>query len=231
MPHQILKIIFHFCIVVAAIAVCAPALAADVDSQTWTSVTAIKSLSPDVDATLEFHDRFTEDSSTTGQRLFRPSVTYKINPNLSLTAGYFYGIFNTSRTPSFHEQRAWQQIGYTFLRRDDGLVLGGRTRLEERFVEDRAETGWRLRQQLRFESPFIPDTHIKGVVWNETFIGLNDTSWGQRSAFDQSRTFVGANIRLAEGVTLEPGYLNQVIFREGTDRLNHIASINLFVRF
>lgn len=207
------------------------AQATETDNQIWTSIIATTAFAPQIDATLEFHNRFTENTDTLGQRLIRPSVTYKIHDNLSITAGYLYGTFNTSSSTSFHEQRLWEQVGYVLLRKQNGLIISGRTRLEQRYIENKSETGWRLRQQLRLEMPIIETGQLKGLTWNETFIGLNNTAWGQRGDFDQTRTFIGFAIPLTKNASIEPGYINQIISRSGENRLNHIASVSFSVRF
>jgi hypothetical protein len=35
----------------------------------------------------------------------------------------------------------------------------------------------------------------------------------------------------SESAVLEPGYLNQAVFRRGEDRFDHIASVTMFYRF
>lgn len=214
-----------------AVAGVSPAFATTTDSQTWTSLTVVKTITPKLEASVELHARLIEDSDTMGQRLFRPALTYKINDRFSVAAGYFYGLFNTSTSESFHEQRLWQQVGYTFMRGENGFHFSGRTRLEERFIESNDETGFRLRQQFRLDTPYLTDGKMRGVLWNETFIGLNDTSWGQRSDLDQTRTFIGVNLPLTEHIALEPGYLNQLSFRRGENAINHVAAINVIARF
>jgi len=47
---------------------------------------------------------------------------------------------------------------------------------------------------------------------------------------DRWRNFVGVSVPVAKGVMLEPGYLNQAVFRQGEDRLDHIASMPMFYR-
>lgn len=209
----------------------AAASATNTDSQIWTAATFVTNVAPQVDVALELHARLTEDSSTMGQRLVRPSVTYKINDYLSLTGGYFYGLNNSSTSSSSYEQRIWEQVGYTFFRHENGMTFSGRTRLEQRFVEGQDETGWRLRQQFRFETPYLSDNRLKGVLSNETFIGMNDTAWGQRSDIDQTRTFIGVNLPVGDTVSFEPGYLNQAVFRNGENSFNHVLALNVSVRF
>ena len=199
------------------------------NGQAWFAVNAVTALSDKVDATLELHTRV--DDSLTGltQLLVRPSVSYKLNPNLALTAGYLFFRHDPEAGRTTNEHRVWEQIGYTILSRPDGLRLTGRTRLEQRFREG-GDTGWRVRQQVRVEAPLHTASKVNAVVWNEAFFGLNDTGWGPRAGFDQTRTFVGLNLPLIDRVRLEPGYLNQLIARPGPNAMNHVLAVNFNVR-
>lgn len=213
----------------ASLCAAAPAAAQD-DSQAWGSVTATTALSDKVDATMEVHLRFTDDAGRLGQTLLRPSVTYKLDRGFSLTAGYVYVDTNPQGPVRTHEHRTWQQVGYRFVQ-NDRITLTGRSRIEQRFFEGETGTGWRLRQQLRAALPVQRASKVQAILWNETFVGLNRTPWGQRADFDQSRSFAGIGLPLAEKTTVEIGYLNQHIFRTGPDRTNHVLAVNLFTRF
>ncbi len=207
-----------------------PSWATVEDSQIWTSLTASTSIAPKFDIAVELHARFTEDNETLGQKIIRPSITYKLNDRLSFSGGYFYGLSNSSSSVSHYEQRLWQQIGY-ILYENPSIALSGRTRLEERFAEDESDTGYRLRQQIRLQAPLMTDYALKGVVWNETFFGLNETSWGQRDDIDQTRSFIGVSFPLTEQISVEPGYLNQLVFNDAENRLNHILSVGFNLKF
>jgi len=216
----------------AILAACpVPAHAADEDRQVWTAVIASTALSDKVDATMEVHGRFFDDPSRLGQLLLRPSLTIKLGSGLSATAGYTYVRSPVPRGSAINEHRTWQQLGYAIQAPDGGrFALTGRTRVEERFREGSSDVGWRLRQQVRLQVPVSRDRKAAALLWNETFVGLNDTRWGQRSNIDQVRTFAGANLALGRGVTLEPGYLNQIVVRRGPDAMNHVAALNLIAR-
>lgn len=205
------------------------ALAKDEDTQLWASTTLIKQIAPQWSAQLELHARFFDDISGLGQRMIRPSVTYKLDNGLTLTGGYFHGLNNPVNGSSTIEHRLWEQVGYTFLE-NDAVKLSGRTRLEQRVVESRNDTGWRLRQQLRAEGPIVKDK-LEWLVWNETFIGLNETEWGQRAAFDQTRNYFGFDVPVSKNVAVEPGYLNQYVFRNGEDQMNHVGSVTVNIKF
>ena len=210
-----------------------PALAqTDHDTQVWASVTATTTVAPKLDLTFETHIRSDNSFPELGQLLLRPALTYQLPNGFSATVGYLYFRNDPTEAPATQEHRTWQQIGYRFTQAQSRTRLTGRTRLEQRFrVGGRGDTGWRIRQQLRFDTPLKSNTPVKAVVWNETFIGLNDTVWGARSGLDQTRTFVGIGVPVGKGLALEPGYLNQYVVRTGPDRVNHIAAINLFARF
>ena len=87
--------------------------------------------------------------------------------------------------PNRIEHRPWEQLQATF--RFDDLALALRSRLEQRFSE--GELGWRPRQLVRLQQTLTPD--VAAVVWDEIFVGLNATSFGQPSGLDQNRLFVG----------------------------------------
>lgn len=219
-------------IAAAALTSAAPAWASDHDAQTWASITATTALSPQLDATLEQHSRYTDEVSRVGQVLIRPSVTYKLPRGWSVTAGYVYVRTRFANTVANDEHRTWQQVGYTFASNPaSGLALTGRTRVEQRFRPDADGTGWRLRQQLRAQIPLPGGGPVRAVVWNETFVGLNTTEWDRHRGVDQTRTFIGASLPVAKGITVEPGYLNQTVFRIGPERVNHILAANVFARF
>lgn len=216
----------------AIVASAAPAYASDHDEQIWTSVTGTTALSDSVDATLELHGRYTDEVSRVGQVLIRPSVTVKLPRGWSATAGYVYVRTRFAGTVANDEHRAWEQVAYTF-RQDQttGLSITGRTRVEQRFRPDADGVGWRLRQQLRAQLPLPGGGPVRALVWNETFVGLNTTEWDRHKGVDQVRTFIGASLPVAKGITVEPGYLNQTVFRIGPDRVNHILAANVFARF
>lgn len=112
-----------------------------------------------------------------------------------------------------------------------GLFVSGRSRIEGWFRIGSAKVGWRLLQYIRSQLPLASAGPVRADARNKTFIGLNDTRWGQRTGIDQVRTFIDASLPVAKGITVEPGYLNQTVFRVGPDRVNHILAANVFARF
>ena len=125
------------------------------------------------------------------------------------------------------EDRIWQQATYpigTFF----GGQLSGRTRLEQRFRDTDNDVGVRARQFFRWARRF-KESDFSFVLWNETFVSLNDTEFGQRKGFGQNRAFVGFAWHASRILRAEAGYLNNVIDVPGSNPVNNNFSITLFV--
>ena len=140
---------------------------------------------------------------------------------------------NSSRTLPASGRKCEQEIGlFASKRRYDSkrlqLVIS-RTRLEQRMIEGREDTGWRLRQFVRLQVPIARKGAVQAVAFTEGFFNLNSTTWGARDGVDQWRTFVGVGLPVGPRMRLEPGYLNQRVFRRGEDRTNHVLSATLFI--
>jgi len=198
------------------------------DHQSWNASFASAKLTENLSVMNETHFRFFRDVSILGQFMARPQVTYNVSRHFSFTGGYAYVRTRPSPGVVTNEHRTWEQIGYT------GLTLGvwqlsGRTRIEQRYFEGRADTGWRLRQLAR--ATFPVQGAVQGLLWNETFVGLNQTSWGQRANLDQSRSFVGVAWKISDTHSLEPGAMHQRVFRNGPDADNIVLSVTLISRF
>ncbi len=207
-----------------------PARADEHDAQAWLNVTVLGPVSGKILAWAEVQGRFGDDASRLSQSILRPGVGYQISPRVSLWAGYGR-ITNHNRGPDVGEDRLWQQLLW-----NAGTIAGGavtsRTRLEQRFVEGGSDTGWRVRQFVKFNRPLRKGGDTSFVLTSETFIALDDADWGARAGFDQIRNFAGVGFSVTPKARIELGYLNQYIDRPGpNDRMNHIASASLLARF
>ncbi|MFD1786855.1 DUF2490 domain-containing protein [Sphingomonas floccifaciens] len=206
----------------------APA-AADEDIQGWTGVVAQGAVKGDLYVWLEGQARFTDDIGQLGQFILRPAAGVRFAPDASAIAGYAYVQTRSSAGAITREHRPWQQVQFALVRNGAGKpVVTSRTRLEQRMVEGRNRTGWRLRQFVRAGVP-ISRSGVQAVVFSEGFFNLNSTDFGARSGVDQWRNFVGLGLPVGKKARLEPGYLNQRVFRPGEDRTNHVLNATLFV--
>ncbi len=216
-------------LVALAILAGAPLHAAEEDSHLWGAVIISADVSKDVVVTMEGVARLTDDVSRLGQSILRPSIGYRLGKNTVVSLGYAYVATDPTGPVSSDEHRFWQQLAFRVAGNGTGPTVTGRTRIEQRWVEGRADMGWRLRQQLRATAPLTGRT--RAVLWSEAFVSLDDTSWGQRSGLDRWRNSVGLAIPVTKAVTVEPGYINQWIVARGHDRVHHIANVSLTARF
>lgn len=202
---------------------------AQTDGQAWGSVVAQGTVKGDAFVWLEAQGRLTDDASRIGQVILRPAAGVRFAPDSTVLAGYAYIPTTPENGATTREHRLWQQVQLPLLRDAGGRpVVISRTRLEQRMVEGREDTGWRLRQFLRLQLPIAREGAVQAVAITEGFLALNDTDWGARGGIDQWRNFIGIGVPVGERFRLEPGYLNQRIFRPGHDRTNHVISATLF---
>jgi len=163
--------------------------------------------------------------------VLRPGIGYALNDQLTVYAGYGWFATEPAGRDEFLEHRPWQQLTWNLP--VEGFTLQSRTRLEQRFLENRSETGHRLREFVKATIPLQAENRLFVSLWDEVFFDLNDTDWGQRGGFRQNRAFVGLGGFVGEGRrhSWEVGYTNQWIDRRDEDRLNHVVSVNWFTYF
>lgn len=199
------------------------------DNQVWSAVAVSGPIVDESRISLWFdaHARFRDDASELGTSIIRPGIGWRATKNLNLWLGYAR-VTSHRPGPDVEEDRVWQQATYPV-----GHWLGGslsaRTRLEQRSRDAGDDTGWRLRQAWRWSRP-IEGSMMSYVVANETFIGLNDADWGQRSGYDQNRAFLGLAWQTSAKLRVELGYLNNHVEGRTTgDQTNHVLSLALYV--
>jgi hypothetical protein len=213
----------------SALGLSVPALAED-DVQGWGAVIATGPVRGDLFLWLEGQARATDDVGGGSQIVLRPAIGARIARDAHAVTGYAFIRTDPENGATVREHRPWQQVQFVPLRHRGGApLLISRTRLEQRMIEGRSDTGWRLRQFLRAQAPIARGGAVQLVTFTEGFFNLNTTRWGARDGVDQWRSFVGVGFPVARRARLEPGYLNQRVVRRGEDRTNHILSTTLFV--
>lgn len=205
-----------------------PAQAQD-DGQGWAQVLVQGSVKGNLVFWAEGQTRLT-DGARASQVIVRPAIGLRLSPSTVAHIGYAYVRTDPVNGRTTNEHRIWEQLVFPILRNDRGLYIWGRSRIEQRMFEGRQDTGWRLRQFVRAQMPLRRGGKVSGVIFTEGFYAANSTDWGARAGIDQVRTFAGISVPVGGHASLEPGYLNQTVFRRGPDRVNHIANINLFIR-
>lgn len=210
-------------------AVCAaPAFAAEDDANIWLGQFATINATDKVYVRLEAQERFTNDAERLGQLLLRSLVGYRIDKDVNLGVGYAYVRTDPVGPALLNEHRYYQELNVRLLSSQGGVTLDSRTRLEQRTFEEREDTSWRMRQFVQLRVPVSDNNKL--VAYTEPFFDLNQTGV-QRGGLSIWRNFIGVSVPLAKNIEVVPGYLNQHVVRDGRDRSDHTANVNLFMTF
>jgi hypothetical protein len=207
-----------------------PLAAAEQDFQQWTLLVAQGPITDRLLLQGEIQPRLNTNASRLGQFQISPALGYRVNRHVAVFVGYMFVHTDPVGRPAFDENRIYQHTVFQLGEIGD-IALTARTRIEARTVVGADDLGWRFRQQLRAQLPLTETRGPVLVVWSEAFYNLNDADWGPREGFDRWRNFVGVAVPLSKELRLEPGYLNQAVFRVGEDRFDHIASVTASYRF
>jgi hypothetical protein len=191
----------------------------------WLQAVAQGPVSGKIVTWLEVQQRLSANTDVT---ILRPAIGVQLNARVQLLAGYQYQLNDREDRPDIREHRLWQQALIRLAGKPGKAVLVSRTRLEQRFIVDQPDDTMRVRQFVRGQVWLDPRWSL--IAAGEAFIGLEDTSWGQREGLEQTRLFAGAGYALTPRLTLEAGLQDQRLIRPGPDRTNRVVNIALFYR-
>jgi hypothetical protein len=167
------------------------------------------------------HVRRMSDATTV---IMRPGLGWYFDSRVSVWAGYLAQPTLRDAGPNGYEHRPWQQVQLVLGPKESAWTL--RTRTEQRLMHGDPALGVRLRQLVRWQYKLSEET--AWVLWDEVFVGMNETPWGQPAGFDQNRFFVGPAWLPKKGVRLEAGYLSAILARPDATTLVHVLSLNAF---
>ncbi|MBU7579913.1 MAG: DUF2490 domain-containing protein [Porphyrobacter sp.] len=216
--------------VVAGLAFAVPAFARDHDVQQWTLLIAQGHVAEDIVVQADMQPRLTNDASRLGQFQLSPSIGYKVSKKITVFLGYMYVRTDPVDRPATDEHRIYQHVIYPVGKIGD-VSITARTRLEERMVEGAEDLSLRFRQQLRAQIPLGDKGDPNLVVWTEAFYNFNNADWGPREGLDRWRNLIGVDIPITKGLIIEPAYLDQIVFRPGQDRHDHVLNMTLSYQF
>ncbi|THD37192.1 MAG: DUF2490 domain-containing protein [Sphingomonas sp.] len=148
----------------------------------WTSVGASGPISGKIRGSIDSIGRF--DGGGLYEWVISGAVGYRINDHVTLWAGYVHKTAYANNVTSI-EQRARQEVAFEDIARIGPVRIGGRLRVEERWVEAWPGTGWRVRPQLKLTLPLRQDGPAL-VAAAEGFVNLG-TGAGQRDGYDRTR--------------------------------------------
>lgn len=227
MPYALLR---RLAVLIAALAAVPGRASTSHDEQLWINLTVMGPLRGALVHFVELQPRLGSGFGRPDQLILRGAIGVKLSDRATFYQGYARVITPRDTMRDLAEHRSFQQLSWVI-----GKPFGGefstRTRFEQRWRNDGADMGLRLRGMARLEIP-VAHSGLAALGYAEGFAALNDTDWGARAGFDQVRSFIGAEIPLAGRSTIELGYLNQTINqRGGRHRMNHMLSFGLFARY
>lgn len=173
--------------------------------------------------------------------LVRPGITYFINSNNNVTAGYLhYTSFNRSigtMDNSQTEQRIWEQ--YIFTHRLKSFFVTHRARVEQRFIEQTNDDeifAQRFRYFFRFMLPLQGNINnfengAFVALQNEVFLNIQNKESLNKSLFDQNRFYLAGGYRFSNKLDLEAGYLKQFSNGVAQNTSNQVIQLALYTRF
>nr|WP_314442217.1 DUF2490 domain-containing protein [uncultured Sphingomonas sp.] len=196
-----------------------PALAEDNYLEGWFEGSIARDIGNDSFVEFQTQQRARGDNNPTGD-----NQTYRLWLGHQFGKVEAMGGIHRSKEGSTRETRLMQQASYPL-----GVKgLKGRTRLEQRFVDDADQTGWRLRQRVGFALPLTSEEDGWELAGNaEGFLTLRATSSDGQTGITGLRTFVGFERSLGP-VDLGIGYTRQQSIRKGAaDRVGHAPTLSL----
>jgi hypothetical protein len=218
---------------VVVLATCLPSVVQAQDRaefQSWTAVMTTGTLLDTKPSPAVWLDTHARRGNAGSLLIVRPALGVEFADWISAWAGYAWiPVFADEDSNPVHEHRAWQQA--ILQHKIEGWSLQSRTRFEQRFSEAGDDVGFRLREFVRASWQPDKETPVGAVLWDEIFVGLNETDWGAPQGFDQNRLFVGPFVQLAPWARLEVGYLFTYVDRAAFNTSIHALAVNLFLPF
>lgn len=207
------------------------------DGQLWTPVTLEVPIVERLRVGMEVQPRWVNDFQEISVLRVRPSLTFELRKNWSITAGYLWSpIFpldtQPENTPTTYEHRSWQQTVVSHpvfkgkLAEKLNTRMAHRVRLEQRFLPNVGDVGFRARYQAMLVQP-IKKSPWSLVLSDELFYNVNDAGANIPSGIAANRLFTGVRRQFGKSVQVEGGYmlLWQEGFRQNPSQVNHVVLI------
>lgn len=202
-----------------AVGMSTPALAEENRLEAWFEGAVAKDIGNNSFVEFQTQQRARSSSNPTGD-----NQTYRLWLGHKFGGIEAMGGIHRSKEGSTRETRLIQQLGYKLPVKG----LKARTRLEQRFIDDAARTGWRLRQRVGFALPLSSEEDGWELAGNaEGFWTLRATSASGQTGITGLRTFIGFERSLGQ-VDLGVGYTRQQSIRKGApDRVGHAPTLSV----
>ncbi len=211
--------------VIVILAVLALSGVAHADRQIWNAAfVQVRQEPRGVAVWFDLHGRRRADSLLA---LSRFGLGYAFAPSFVVHAGGANIKTIVDEGDDRQEWRVWQHAIWTHAAGIAKYQVRGR--FEQRFASGDG-IGHRVRIMARAQLSPWADVPAQLVVWDEVFLGINETEWGQPRGFDQNRGFVGVGTDTAvSGLRIEGGYMNILLRGPNDVTSDHALAVNLFV--
>lgn len=194
----------------------------DHNSIGWYTTTITPRISNKLSGHIEYQWRREDIVKNWQQSLLRLGVNYKVNPQVTVHAGYGwiltypYGDYKIAAVPkTFGEHRIYEQVvvntpvGKT--------ALSHRLRLEQRWLakyntlESTKPDSWTFLNRFRYMPRLdVPITDkVYAAAYDEIFIGFGKNIG--ENVFDQNRLGIMAGYKFSNRFRLEGGFLSQIV--------------------
>ncbi|MDO7841871.1 DUF2490 domain-containing protein [Sphingomonas immobilis] len=203
--------------------IAAPAFAND-DAQLWTSATATVNVGSHVRVSEEVVTRFSDFRHGLYEVESNTLLGYRVAPHVTVWAGYTHDPLYDGGKFLVMERRAREQITYDDLLKLGPGIISARLRIEQRWRDGLAGTGWRVRPFIRYVVPLRPGSRTALAFSHENFVGLNSVVFRQATGEERMRNAVTLALPIAHRATFEIGYLNQHAFA-GTQETDHAFTL------
>ncbi|MFC0590892.1 DUF2490 domain-containing protein [Novosphingobium aquiterrae] len=215
--------------VAAPLACLATPAMADEDTQYWQTANVSVALSPTVRVSNELVARSSEARGFYELENVT-MLNYKVTKQITIAAGYVHNPTYLHGDFAAMERRAREQVTYDNFAKLGPVKLTGRIRMEQRWRDNVAGTGWRLRPFLKVSMPLIGKASLN--LTHESFINLNTTTFQKVDGYDRMRNAVFVSAPLNKQVSVDFGYLNQLgIVRGGADKSDHVITAGVSANF
>ncbi len=207
------------------------------DGQLWTPVTLEVPIVERLRAVMEVQPRWVNDFHEISVLRLRPSLSFDLRKNWTVTAGYLWSpIFPLDTQPentrTTYEQRSWQQSVVSHpvfkgkLAERLNTRMAHRVRMEQRFLPNVGDVAFRTRYQAMVIQP-IKKSPWSLVLSDEVFYNFNDAGANVASGLVANRLFTGVRRQFGKSVQVESGYmlLWQEGFRQNPSQINHIILV------
>ena len=208
-------------------AVSTQALAAH-DEQLWTTQVVNLKLGDNWRAQEELVERFSDKRRGLYEIESNTLIGYRLNKSVTVWGGFTHDPQYSRGDFTVMEQRLREQVTFDNVAKLGPGKFSFRIRTEQRWRDNIAGTGWRLRPYVKYSLPLAKGSKTSLVFSSEPFINLNTTPFQKQDGLDRVRNLIAINTPLSNRITAEVGCLNQHGFvRGGPDTSDHVASISL----